>query len=178
MGEWPAAPELRTERLVLEPLTVAHAEEMAPLLDDPALHAFTGGRPARLGELRDRYARQARGRSPDGTERWLNWIVRLERTGEPVGAVQATVTASDHGGSSGAELAWVIAAAHQRCGYAREAAAGMARWLREQGVSVLAANIHPRHEASIQVARALGLAPTGEIVDGEVRWVRADPGAQ
>jgi hypothetical protein len=34
----------RTERLDLEPLTVAHAAELAPLLDDIRLHEFTGGR--------------------------------------------------------------------------------------------------------------------------------------
>jgi hypothetical protein len=34
-----------TERLDLEPLTEAHAAELAPLLDDPALHEFTGGTP-------------------------------------------------------------------------------------------------------------------------------------
>ena len=35
----------RTERLDLEPLTVAHAAELAPLLDDTRLHEFTGGAP-------------------------------------------------------------------------------------------------------------------------------------
>jgi len=34
-----------TERLDLEPLAVAHATELAPLLDDPSLHEFTGGAP-------------------------------------------------------------------------------------------------------------------------------------
>jgi RimJ/RimL family protein N-acetyltransferase len=48
----------------------------------------------------------------------------------------------------------------------------MARWLRQQGAHVLAANIHPRHEVSMRVARALGLAATTEVVEGEVRWVR------
>jgi hypothetical protein len=33
------------ERLDLEPLAVAHAAELAPLLDDPSLHEFTGGAP-------------------------------------------------------------------------------------------------------------------------------------
>jgi RimJ/RimL family protein N-acetyltransferase len=169
VGDCPAAPTLRTERLVLEPLRVDHAEEMAPLLADPALHAFTGGRPATLEELRHRYARQAGGRSPDGAQRWLNWIVRLEQTGAAVGTMQATVGGGERGPAV-AELAWVMAATHQGHGYAIEAAAGMARWLREQGTTVLAANIHPDHEASMHVARALGLAPTEEVVNGEVRW--------
>ena len=48
---------------MLEPLAVDHADELAPVADPP-LHAFTGGAPATAGELRDRYARQAAGRSP------------------------------------------------------------------------------------------------------------------
>jgi len=34
----------------------------------------------------------------------------------------------------------------------------------------LRAAIHPDHRASAAVARSIGLAPTSEIVDGEVVW--------
>ncbi len=83
--------------------------------------------------------------------------------------MQSTVTS--HDGVPGADVAWVIASAHQRHGYAREAAAAMAAWLRQQGADVITAYVHPDHEASMAVARALGLSPTSVIVDGEVRWV-------
>ena len=169
---WPAAPVLRSERLSLEPLTVDHAEEMAPLLGDPALYTFTGGHPASLDELRRRYRRQALGRSADGAQRWLNWIARLDPGGEAVGTVQATITSpSEH---LVAEVAWVIGVPYQHRGYATEAAARLMRWLGEEGVEVIAANIHPRHEASMRVARALGLAPTDEVVADEVRWSSPD----
>lgn len=171
MDGWPAAPVIASERLSLEPLTVEHAQEMAPLLEDPALCSFMGGAPLTLEALRHRYERQALGCSEDGTQRWFNWIVRLELGGQAVGSVQAAVAARGEGFI--AEVAWVIAVAHQRRGYATEAATAMARWLGEQGASVLAANIHPRHEASMRVARALGLEPTDEMVYGEVRWVGA-----
>jgi RimJ/RimL family protein N-acetyltransferase len=147
---------------------------MAPLLNDAALHIFTGGRPLTLGGLRGRYERLARGGSADGAQRWLNWVVRLTETREPVGTVQATVTAADERRFI-ADLAWVIATPHQGRDYATEAASAIARWLRQQGADVLAANIHPRHEVSMRVARALGLAPTSKVVEGEVRWVRESP---
>jgi hypothetical protein len=54
-------------RLVLEPLRLEHADEMAPLLDDSRLHTLTGGRPATLDELRETYAQQVAGRSA----RWI-----------------------------------------------------------------------------------------------------------
>jgi enoyl-CoA hydratase/carnithine racemase len=163
-----AIARLESDRLVLEPLRVEHADELVPVLDDPALHEFIGGRPASAEELRRRYARQVTGHSPDGRERWLNWVVRLRATGAAVGTAQATVR-QDAAGAS-ADLAWVIAGAHQGQGMAKEAAGLVAGWLRGQGVQRLGARIHPRHAASGAVARSIGLAPTATIVDGEIQW--------
>jgi len=42
--------------------------------------------------------------------------------------------------------------------------------VRDHGVGVLVAHIHPKHMASVGVARSLGLAPTEVVVGGEVRW--------
>jgi RimJ/RimL family protein N-acetyltransferase len=144
---------------------------MAPLLDDEDLHAHIGGRPATLDELSARYRRQSAGRSPGGEEGWLNWVVRHRVSGAAVGAVQATLRG--RAGQLAADLAWVIATEHQGQGYAGEAAAAMAAWLREHGVNALTAHIHPEHRASIRVAERLGLVPAGIVVDGETRWTTA-----
>jgi RimJ/RimL family protein N-acetyltransferase len=165
---WPATP-LAGERLDLEPLRVEHAEEMAPVLGDPALHTFTGGEPATIDELRSRYARQVVGRSADGSERWLNWIVRRRDDAQVIGFVQATV--ADHDQQRRTEVAWVIGTAYQGHGYAGEAARLMIDWLRRSGLGPIVAHIHPDHGASAAVARRLGLGPTDELVDGEVRWI-------
>jgi RimJ/RimL family protein N-acetyltransferase len=159
---------LTTERLLLDPLRVDDAEEMAPLLADPGLHTYIGGAPASVGELRERYRRRVGGRSPDGSQLWLNWVVRRRDSGRAAGTVQATIGVQDD--APVAEVAWVVATPHQRSGYAREAAAEMVRWLRQQGVGVVVAHVHPEHAASIAVARALGLRATGRKRDGEVRW--------
>jgi RimJ/RimL family protein N-acetyltransferase len=164
--EW--AESLDGDRLVLEPLRVAHADEMAALLDAPALHTFIGGEPATHEQLRSRYAAQVAGQSADGSERWLNWVARDRASGEAVGYVQATVTGQDDHLS--ADVAWVIAVPHQGHGYAREAAKLMVDWLRDQGVDVVTAHVHPAHHASNSVARRIGLRPTDTLVDGEVRW--------
>lgn len=89
LDDWPPAPVLRTARLSLEPLRVDHAEEMAPLLDDPRLFVFTGGSPRTLDELRSRYEQQVNVGSVDRCERWLNWVVRARSGGEAVGGMQA-----------------------------------------------------------------------------------------
>src|SRR5262245_4995297 len=117
--------ELSTARLLLEPLRVAHAAEMAAVLDDEELHRHVGGRPQSVDELRERYERQARGRSPDGSQRWFNWIIRERASGDPVGYVQATIDLA----SGVADVAWVVGTRHQGHGFAREAAAAMLSWL-------------------------------------------------
>lgn len=168
------ASRLESARLVLEPLRPEHADELAPVLDDRSLHRFTGGSPPTPEELRARFERQARGRPPDGRECWCNWVVRERSTGRPVGTVQATVrgheSLSEPVAEPVAELAWVIASADQGRGFAKEAVALMSGWLRERGVARLRANIHPDHDASMAVARAVGLVPTDAVLDGEVRW--------
>ena len=83
----------RTERLELEPLTVEHAAELAPVLDDAALHEFTGGSPLAPAALATRYARLAERRSPDGRQLWGNWVMRVRGTGLAVGTVQVTLPA-------------------------------------------------------------------------------------
>src|SRR3954470_17632792 len=168
---WPRAEPLSTQRLVLEPLRPDHARELAAVLADPALHAFTGGQPAEEDELRARFTRQAAGRSPDGAQGWLNWVARDRATHAPVGTVQATVT--DDAGVRTAVLGWVVATSRQGEGLATEAARAARDWLREHGVTRFAAHIHPDHAASAAVARHLGLAATDERWGGEVRWVGA-----
>lgn len=162
------ARRLRASRLDLEPLRADHAAELAPLLDDIALHTFIGGRPLTAVELRERYARLERGVSPGGTEDWLNWVLRRRDDGVAVGTVQATVRSA--GDAPVADVAWVVATAYQGEGYAAEAARTVLAWLREQGVDDVLASVHPDHEASQRVARAIGLVPTAVMVDGETRW--------
>jgi RimJ/RimL family protein N-acetyltransferase len=163
----PPAATLATTRLVLEPLRPEHAAEMAALLDDPLLHEFTGGTPVGVDELTARYERQVTGRSADGTERWLNWVLRRRDDGRPAGYVQATVV------DDTAELAWVVGTTHQGDGLAQEGATAMSGWLVAHGVRRLVAHVHPEHAASAAVARRLGMSATDEVVDGEVRWVGA-----
>ena len=74
-----------TERLDLEPLAVAHAAELAPLLDDAALHEFTGGAPLSAAVLAARYARLAARRSPGGDQLWAppGWLSQPGNSGGP-----------------------------------------------------------------------------------------------
>ncbi|MFC9908782.1 GNAT family N-acetyltransferase [Streptomyces sp. NPDC059862] len=171
---WLTATPLQGERLHLEPLLVAHAEEAAEILNDKRLHEWIGGTPPTREELEQRYRRQVVGRSPDGRQGWLNWMMRKGAEGQLVGTVQATLY-RPRPDRMEAELAWVVGHAFQGVGYGKEGASTAARWLRTQGVAGFVAHVHPGHRASAGIARALGMKPTGEIHDSEMLWADFDP---
>jgi RimJ/RimL family protein N-acetyltransferase len=170
--KWLAAECLITPRLRLEPLSVQHADEAVTVFDDPQLYTFIGGEPLSLAEFRDRYTRQVAGHSPDGSQGWLNWMLRLRTGGELAGTAQATLSRLDQDGAERvAELAWMVAVQHQGQGYATEAASAVMHWLQHHGIDRFQAHIHPGHTASARVAEHIGMHPTGTKVNGEVRWI-------
>lgn len=160
----------RTTRLILEPLRIDHAAIMVDALSDPELYKFTGGEPPTVDELTARYEVQVRGESPDGTEQWRNWVVRIAGTSKAIGYVQATIRREHRT----ADLAWVIGAPWWGRGYATEAASSAMGLLRKDDVVHFTAHISPGHVASERVAWKVGLHPTTRIVDGEVVWATGE----
>lgn len=150
--------------LRLDPLRVDDAAEMAVVLADPALYIVIGGRPPTEPELAGQYRRQVGCRSADGTEEWLNWVIRVD--GGAVGYVQASVRT---GGPT--SIAWVVGTPWQGRGHATAAARLMLAELAGRGVTEVEAYILPGHRPSEAVAEHLGLVPTGQLDDdGEQRW--------
>ncbi|MFE3451885.1 GNAT family N-acetyltransferase [Nonomuraea sp. NPDC059194] len=152
---------IETPPLVLVPLRVEHAEEMAAVLSDPELHEFIGGAPLTAQELRARYERLVAG--PSG---WRNWVIWLRAEERLVGYVQATIEGRT------AEIAWVIGLPWQGRGLGAMSVKALVGWLGGQDVDTVTAHIHPDHAASAAVARSAGLKPTDQWQDGEVRWQR------
>jgi RimJ/RimL family protein N-acetyltransferase len=172
-SRWPGAETIVGARVVLTPVEVEDAPDLARALDDPALHEFTGGEPATEEHLRTRFEHLVVGHSPDGAEGWLNWVVRGRGPETVVGTVQATL----HRGHDGlvADVAWVVGVSWQGQGLAKEAAGVLCAWLWTQGATEIAAYIHPDHDASAGVARSVGMTPTDTVVEGEIRWRTARP---
>src|SRR5688572_22558844 len=117
---------------------------MSVIYADDRMYEFTGGEAPTLDALTRRYEALVAGRSPDGTESWLNWVVRLVDAPQAVGTVQATVTVA----TGSAAIAWEIGIPWQGRGYAGEAAAALVDWLRSQLVTDVEAHVHPDHAAS------------------------------
>lgn len=74
----------------LEPQVAGHAEAMFEILSDPAIYEHENEPPPSVEWLHMRFRQLESRSSPDGTEHWLNWVIRLS-TSELIGYVQATV---------------------------------------------------------------------------------------
>jgi len=162
-----------TERLTLTALTVHDADEMVGVLNDERLHAFIGGRPDTITELRDRYRRFVAG-PKESDDVWLNWIVRSTHDGSAVGTVQATVsTLSD--ARTVADVAWVIGMAWQGQGYAGEAALALVDWLRTHGVDEVTARIRALRLSGIYFLEEHRRAyPRGMLAANVIGYVGVD----
>jgi len=149
--------------VTLEPQLALHAAELYAVISDPALYEFIDAKePASEEALRQRLLRLESRLSADGTEHWLNWVVRNE-AGELVGYVQATVT-PDHS----AEIAYVLGRAYWRKGYAFAACTEMIEELRSSyGVTRLTATLDPGNASSLALLRKLGLGLVWEDGPGQ-----------
>ena len=155
-------PEVRT-RLVL--VHRSHASAMFQVLVDSELYEFTGGEPPRsVTDVDEWFSALETRLSPDGSERWLTWIVQLTECSTSIGYVQATVKGDQ------ADLAWLIGVNWQGQGYATEALQLLVDLLAENEVKTLTAHIHPNHEASQRLAAGIGLHRTPLLHDGEEIW--------
>lgn len=173
LPDLPADDEMRisTPRLDLVPLNAGDADDLFPVLDDPALGRFTGEtQPADVDVVRSGFAKWEARRSPDGAELWLNWVVRRRDDGRAIGYVQATAGAGD------AAIAWTIGTAFQRQGFATEAGHALIAWLRDTlGVPLIVGSVHPDNIASQTAAHRIGLRPTDRRHEGEVVWEYVPP---
>ena len=139
--------------LTLEPQTAAHAEEMFEVLSDPAIYEYENRPPASLQWLRERFAKLESRRSADGSEHWLNWIIRLPES-EPAGYVQATVYADRR-----AAIAYELASAYWGRGLARRAVQAMiAELVEHYGVRTLTAVLKRGNGRSLRLLERLGFS--------------------
>lgn len=145
---------IETPRLTLEPLTVSHAEEMFPVLSDPAIYEFENQPSESVAALSARYQRLETRVSPDGTERWLNWVIR-KRGAQLIGYVQATI------GSNGrAAIAYELNSEFWRQGFGLEATQAMITELAEEHAGcVLTAVLKRKNFRSLGLLERLGFVP-------------------
>lgn len=134
----------------------APAEAMLLVLSDPAIYPYENAPPASLEWLHQRFAKLESRESLDGTEQWLNWVIRLP-SGELIGYVQATVIADETGAD--ATIACALSSSLWGQGLASEAVRAMVEELvvryRVVGLSAL---LKQHNLRSLRLLEHLGFA--------------------
>lgn len=150
---------IRTLRLTLEPILVSHATEMATLLKDAELYEFIPQDPPELTKLEKTYEFWSKRISPAGDELWLNWVARLNESGEVIGHFQAGVKEGTE-----SNLGYTVGLKYQRRGFASEALQGILSFLKaEMGLTCVKAWIDTRNTASIKLVEKLGMLQVGFV---------------
>lgn len=155
--------ELKTDRLILEPITVSHAKELWLFFSDPELHHFVPFELPTLETQTERCARWEKRISPDGTELWLNWAARDKVSGHIVAHIQAGMKADRV-----ASIGYVVGRRFQRKGFATEALKATFEYLRTSlGAREVKAWSDTRNEASHALAKKLGMVQVDYIKDAD-----------
>jgi ribosomal-protein-alanine N-acetyltransferase len=145
---------LQAGAMQLEPQRASHAAPMFALLSDPAIYEFGNAAPDSQAALRQRFERLESRRSGDGSQLWLNWVVRLP-SGELAGYVQATVQEPAR-----AYVAYELASRFWRRGIATQAVQAVLRELASTyAVRDAYAVLSTRNFRSAALLRKLGFAP-------------------
>ncbi|HEU0203620.1 MAG TPA: GNAT family N-acetyltransferase [Burkholderiaceae bacterium] len=159
---------IEAARVTLEPQTAEHAPEMFVVLSDPAIYAYENSPPPSVQWLRTRFEKLETRRSADGTELWLNWVVRL-RSSQLIGYVQATVCPNGK-----AAIAYEFSSAYWGRGLAREAAEALIGELAGYyDVTHLTAVAKSANQRSRRLLERLGFAPASPEV---LAHCRLEPG--
>lgn len=143
---------------------------MFRVLSDPAIYEFENAPPESEEWLARRYELLESRRSPDGAERWLNWIIRLP-SGELAGYVQATVLPS---GTS--YIAYELNSRYWRRGIGTRAVTAMLEELRSAyAVHTFVAVFKTLNHRSAALLRSLGFWSASP---SETQYFQAEPDEQ
>lgn len=150
--------------LTLEPQTAMHAAEMFDVLSDPAIYEYENAPPASVQWLRTRFEKLETRRSADGSEQWLNWVIRMNGDGL-IGYVQATVRTD-----GSAAIAYEMSSVHWGRGLGRRATEAMMDELVDHyGVTSFFAVAKQGNFRSLRLLTRLGF----KLAGSELRSMRA-----
>ncbi|MBC8066559.1 MAG: GNAT family N-acetyltransferase [Chlorobia bacterium] len=155
---------VQTARLKIEPLEKRHAAELHPILSDPRIYTYIPQDPPSLSALQIRYELLETRSSPDGTEAWLNWALRLQHEGVCIGTIQATISPGQT-----ALIAYELGPDYWGKGYATEALTWLLNeWKETHEVATAEALVDTRNQASIRLLERFAFERIETIENADV----------
>jgi len=144
---------------------------MFSVLCDPLIYEFIPDKPpASVTLLTERYERLQFGRSADGSQQWLNWIIRPSDSGSCIGYIQATVYPKQT-----ADFAFVLGSEFWGRGFAYEASISALQSLfTDYAATSIFATADKRNARSVALLTRLGfsvivngLYPHGDVLPSD-----------
>jgi [ribosomal protein S5]-alanine N-acetyltransferase len=145
---------ISSPRLILEPLSVAHAPLLYSGFADPALYKWIPNDPPTLAELTAKYERIMKGPRDHPHELWRNFAARLRAAASPtyVGEIETSIFPGDY-----VYLAYFIFTPWQGRRFAREACSAVLAHVRETyEVKRVVIEMDTRNIASWKLVESLG----------------------
>ena len=159
-----ATQKIETQRLLLEPLVEAHADILFNSLCDERMYRWIeSGGPTDIDQLRTKWKRNESRISPDGTEAWLNWAIRLRNDGPYIGKLDAELDTPFNVKNVG----FVLFPMYWGYGYATESLLAVKSALVSHGIVSMRATVATPNIASARVLEKSGFTP-GDLVKDEV----------
>jgi RimJ/RimL family protein N-acetyltransferase len=156
---------VRTERLLLRPLTVHDADALLAYRSRPDVCRYVPFEPMTREVVNERIASQWADTELTDEGQALTLGVEVAETGELVGDVVLFWRSREHGGG---ELGYVLHPDFGGRGYATEAANAMLRLgFDGLGLHRIIARIDERNESSVKLARRLGMREEARLVHNE-----------
>jgi ribosomal-protein-alanine N-acetyltransferase len=143
---------IETKRMFLEPLVTQHAEKLFSSLLDKRLYEFIPSEPPNsVADLETRYRHLMVRRSPDGSQIWLNWVMRNRDKENFIGLIQATLFPDQT-----AKIAYMVFPKFWHKGYCKEGCSRILEHLfSDYNIMKILVEIDTRNVSSIKLAESL-----------------------
>jgi RimJ/RimL family protein N-acetyltransferase len=155
---------LTTEKLLIEPLLSTHTDEMFVILQDKEIYKYIPTNPPKdVSELETRYKKLETRSSPDGSELWLNWVLRQKIDTSLIGRFEATIYKNHT-----ALIAYELASKYWGKGFAFEASKKIIEILAsEYQITKFKANVDTRNKSSIKLLEKLKFRKTNLLKNAD-----------
>jgi ribosomal-protein-alanine N-acetyltransferase len=156
---------LETTRLVLEPLTAAHADVLFAPFQAAAVYTWISAiAPKHVDSLRTHWAKLETRLSPQGDAAWLAWAVRRVGDGAYVGKMDAEVDAA----GVATNIGYLFFPDYWGHGYATEAVIAVVGHCVQLGIAEMRATVTLGNDVSARVLEKAGFVRTRIIPDNDV----------
>ncbi len=162
---------LLTQRLILEPMSIAHSDQLFNLFQDPELNRWTFREvPNSIESFREGVQFLEGRLSRDGLEFWPNWIFKIKTNNDIAGKVEISLDPK----SRTANLAYYTFSPFQRNGYAKEACRAVINHIFSVwNCRLVYMEMNTANTASISLAESLGAVrqkPVSNAQEYKGKW--------